>query len=73
MREEFEGMGGEAMMIIGTAWLRRRNDSPKINRRRAPLCGYLGCGQYATRNAWDRHYNMIYACSDPGHGRSVAS
>lgn len=39
----------------------------------AVLCGYLGCGQYATRTAWDRLYNMIYACPDTTHGRSVGS
>lgn len=39
----------------------------------ALLCGYLGCGEYATRTAWDRIGNPILACPDTTHGRERAA
>lgn len=60
------------MITMVTAWYGRRTTERKINKHRGALCGYLGCGQYATRVAWDRHYNLIDACPDPAHGTSVA-
>lgn len=37
------------------------------------LCGYLGCGEYATRRAYDRLMNPTHACPDTAHGRTVVS
>jgi hypothetical protein len=50
-------------------WRRRRGET----RPARVLCGYLGCGRWATRTAWDRLYNIIPACPDPSHGRSMTS
>lgn len=60
------------MITIVTAWYGRRRTARQISRHTGPLCGYLGCGQYATRVAWDRLFNVIEACPDPKHGRSVS-
>lgn len=57
------------MITMVTVWYGIRRVGRSTRHR--PLCGYLGCGQYATRTAWDRLYNMIDACPNPEHGRSV--
>jgi hypothetical protein len=49
-------------------WRREREET----RPGRALCGYLGCGRWATRVAWDRLFNIIDACPDPAHGRSMA-
>lgn len=51
------------------AWRRTR----ERERGHLVLCGYLGCGEYATRHAVDRHCNPILACPDTAHGRTVVS
>jgi hypothetical protein len=56
------------MILIGTATgiVRRVR-----YRRTETLCGYLGCGDVATRLAYDRLYNRVRACADPRHGKEI--
>jgi hypothetical protein len=59
------------MNMITGAWYTVRRWVRERMEPRGPLCDYLGCGQYATRVARDRVGNLIPACPDSGHGRSV--
>lgn len=49
------------------SWVRAR----EANRPGIRLCGYLGCGEYARRMAWNRLGSLIPACADRAHGRDL--